>query len=111
MNDQQRELLNQVHSVAGKDSLIPPDKPYVYQEQLYDTLTHAAGLRKLHGLRHGYAQRRYKELSGWDCPFQGGSRRRDMTPEQRQIDDAVRLTVSRELGHNRISVTSVYLGS
>ncbi|GAB3112559.1 hypothetical protein GCM10027217_41860 [Pseudomaricurvus hydrocarbonicus] len=31
-----------------------------------------AGLSKLHGLRHAYAQERYRELTGWNAPANGG---------------------------------------
>lgn len=33
-----------------------------------------------------------------------------LTPEQRELDREVRLTISRELGHEREAVTAAYLG-
>ncbi len=69
-----------------------------------------AGLHHMHGLRHAYAQNRYEELTGWKCPAAGGSDSKSLTPEQREIDHEARLTISRELGHEREQVTAAYLG-
>jgi len=69
-----------------------------------------AGLFEMHGLRHAYAQNRYEELTGWKCPVAGGMESRDLTLEQRGIDRQARLSISRELGHERETVTCAYLG-
>lgn len=58
-----------------------------------------------HGLRHGYAARRYHEEAGVGAPVQVAAR------ADRQRDEDARLVVSRELGHSRKQITSVYLGS
>ena len=108
--DAQREVLNQAHKLAGKGSLIPPDRQYVQQLRLYEKHTAAAGMSKLHGLRHEYAQRRYRELTGWLAPVAGGPASRDLTPEQKATDQEVRLIISAELGHAREQITTVYLG-
>jgi hypothetical protein len=56
----------------------------------------------MHGLRHAYAQNRYyEELTGWKAPAAGGSESRALTLEQRAADREARLTISRELGHER----------
>jgi hypothetical protein len=34
-----------------------------------------------------------------------------MTPDERAVDDAVRLEISEELGHSRVDITHIYLGS
>jgi len=106
----QRVLLNQVHQVAGKGSLIPPEKSYVQQMHYYDRITHQAGLKKLHGLRHAYTQARYEAITGFKCPVQGGKNKRHMTPSERQKDERARLIISRELGHEREEITAIYLG-
>lgn len=106
----QREVLNQAHKLAGKGSLIPADRKYVQQLRLYEKHTAAAGMSKLHGLRHEYAQRRYHELTGWLAPVAGGPASRDLTPEQKVLDRSVRLLISEELGHSREQITTVYLG-
>ena len=64
----------------------------------------------MHGLRHAYAQERYEELTGWQCPAAGGPDRQSLTPEQRQLDGEARLTISQELGHEREQVTAAYPG-
>ncbi len=43
-----------------------------------------AGLRNLHGLRHAYAQRRYKELTEWEAPINGGPNSRQLTSERKR---------------------------
>ena len=63
----------------------------------------------MHGHRHQYAQERYRELTGWDAPAAGGPASRTLTPAQKEIDRAARLTISEELGHEREQVTAVYL--
>ena len=108
--DSQRDLLQQAHRLAGKGSLIPSTKNYVQQLHTYERLTSGAGLSRLHGLRHAYAQARYLELTGWPPPNAGGPARSSLTADQRSIDDRARLTVSEELGHSRIEITRVYLG-
>jgi hypothetical protein len=92
------------------DSMIPADKTYVEQLRLYEGLTKYAGLSKMHGLRHSYAQERYKELTEHDCPAQGGKTSRELTKEEKAQDLEARLQISRELGHEREEVTAVYLG-
>ncbi len=109
-NDEQRRLLEQAKALAGGGSLIPADRNYVQQLRRYEHQTARAGLKKLHGLRHGYAQRRYQELTGQPCPAQGGPRSKELTPEQRARDTEARLKISSELGHSREAITAVYLG-
>jgi hypothetical protein len=65
----------------------------------------------MHGLRHRYAQIRYETLTGWKAPKAGGPRVNQLDPTQRQKDRLARQQISRELGHERIAVTAVYLGS
>jgi len=69
-----------------------------------------AGISRAHGLRHTYAQRRYEDLAGWKSPHAGGPKSKDLTPDQRATDRAVRLAVSAEMGHAREEITAVYLG-
>ena len=57
-----------------------------------------------HGLRHGYANQRYKEISGQESPVQGGK-------VANKEDDAVaRQQIAEELGHSRADITNHYLG-
>ncbi len=108
---EQRALLDQAKALAGAGSLIPPNMKYVEQLNRYKTACIRMGLNKAHGLRHGYAQQRYLELTGRKCPACGGLSRRDMSPEIRQADREARQLITEELGHGRDEVTSVYLGS
>jgi hypothetical protein len=63
----------------------------------------------LHGHRHQYAQTRYRELTGWAAPAAGGPRSNELTPAQREIDREARLTISEELGHERVQIVGVYV--
>lgn len=106
----QREVLNRARGLTGFGSLIPSHRSYVHQLRVYEGNTLRAGLSQLHGLRHAYAQERYEELTGWKCPATGGPGSKSLTPEQRELDREVRLTISLELGHEREQVTAAYLG-
>ena len=68
------------------------------------------GYRKLHGLRHAYAQARYEELTGWKAPAAGGPVSRALSPGQKVMDRHARRTISHELGHIRLQISGVYLG-
>lgn len=107
---EQREVLDRAHQLAGRGSLIPADRNYVQQLRGYEGHTARAGLSKLHGLRHAYAQQRYLELTGWPCPAAGGPESKTLTPAQRAHDTEARLTISHELGHEREAITAVYCG-
>ena len=109
-NAEQRQLLDEAKQLAGTGSLIPRERTYVEQLQRFKAQCDEAGIDHVHGHRHHYSQTRYQELTGWACPAQGGPTSRQLTPEQMQIDRDARLTISGELGHNRESVTSIYLG-
>ena len=106
----QRELLDDVKRIAKGGSLIPKAKLYRHQLSNYDDTTQRLGFRNLHGLRHGYAQRRYEVMTGWKCPKNGGPTSRQMTEQEYAVDQRARLKVSQELGHNRIEITRTYLG-
>lgn len=106
----QREVLQRASTLAGKGSMIPPDKRYSTWLCTYEETTRLAGLRGLHGLRHGYAQARFEALAGFKSPLAGGPTRAQLSPEQISIDRQVRLQISAELGHGREEVTAIYLG-
>ena len=106
----QRNVLDRARRLAGFGSLIPSHRNYVHQLRVYEGNTLRAGLSRMHGLRHAYAQNRYTELTGWEPPVNGGPDSKRLSPEQREIDREARLTISRELGHERGAVTTAYLG-
>ena len=109
-NAEQRRFLDEAKRLAGKDSLIPADRTYVQQLRRFEYQCDRAGIHRVHGHRHQYAQERYRELTGWSAPAVGGPRSRELTREQKLIDREARLTISSELGHEREQVTAIYLG-
>ena len=110
-NDGQRAVLDAARRLAGGGALIPGGRNYVEQRRVYEKQTKAAGLARMHGLRHRYAQSRFERLAGWKAPAAGGPRQRSLAPSERRVDRAARLAVSRELGHGRVDAASVYLGT
>ncbi len=110
-NEQQRAVLDEVKQLAGNGSLIPADKSYKDQLQRFKAQCQAAGIYHVHGHRHKYAQDRYRELTGWLCPAQGGPKSKQLTLELKGLDRQARLIISAELGHGRRNVVSIYCGS
>ena len=109
--DEQRSVLDRVRQLAGNGSLIPSSRNYRQQLRIYERHTANAGLSKMHGLRHAYAQERYQELTGRPAPAAGGPIVKAVTAEQKLVDQEARLAISRELGHERIQVVGIYLGN
>ena len=109
-NEGQRRLLDEVKALARGGALIPPHLNYVKQLHRYEKQIRNAGLSRLHGLRHSYAQRRYIELTGWVCPVGGGLPSKELDPAQRTLDYEVRTLISSELGHARVEIAAVCLG-
>ena len=108
--DAQRQLLEDVRNLARGGALIPPERNYVEQRNRYDGQVRTAGIKNPHGLRHAYAQRRYEELTGWKAPLAGGPNRSALSKDERVLDEKARGVISRELGHDRTSITRIYLG-
>jgi integrase len=110
ITQEQRAVLDRARRLVGTGSLIPPQKSYIQQLRTYERHTTQAGLSKLHGLRHAYAQSYYQQLTGWACPAAGGPVSNSLNAEQRKLDHQARLTISRVLGHVREQISAVYLG-
>ena len=110
-NEKQRHELKNAYAQAVKNggSMIPKEKSYKSHLASFEAVTHGLGVGQTHGLRHGYAQTRYRELMGFDCPAVGGSR--SLSIDELAKDKEIRMLISEELGHSRINITSVYLGS
>ncbi len=106
----QRDLLDRARALAGNGSLIPADKNYKQQKNRYEGQCIRAGLSKMHGLRHAYAQRRFGELTGLQAPLAGGPNRAELTSDQRALVSKARAQISAELGHEREQITVTYLG-
>lgn len=109
--DTQRQALDNIRKVSINGCLIPPSKNYVQQLKKYENETIRVGLNKMHGLRHQYAQDKFKRLTGYDAPVNGGPKRKDMTPEERKKDTQARIELSKVLGHERMQIVAVYIGS
>ena len=93
-NEEQRRELDAAKSLAGRGSLIPADQRYVDQLRRFEHQCATAGIHRVDGHRHQYAQVRYQELTGWAAPAAGGPRSKELTPEQREVDRQARLTIS-----------------
>lgn len=93
---------------SAERSLIPESKTYITHRYTYDKQLRNSGIRS-HGLRHSYAQRRYKELTGWDGPLNGGPKQKELNYEQRRKDILARMILTEELGHSRIQITKNYV--
>ena len=83
---------------------------YVLMSLRLQAVCKAAGLHRMHGPRHQYAQARYEALTGWKAPAAGGPSTKMLTPEQRAQDFHARQIISYEFGHERLQVTTLYLG-
>ena len=109
---EQRELLERAKALAEKTperSLIP-EKTYKKHIKVYERQTYNAGIRSPHGLRHAYAQGRYKELTGWDAPVVGGWSSKDLkTEEEKKLDGWARQRITEEMGHGRAQITVLYV--
>ena len=106
----QKRLLQELHAAVGDGSLVPEGQSYISARKGLERATWAAGIRNMHGHRHWYAQWRYKSLTGQDAPAAGGKTYEQLNKIERATDYRARLTISRELGHNRIEITDAYLG-
>lgn len=103
-------MLQEAKQLAGAGSLIPAEMSYKEQFNRFKAQTAQAGLDRVHGLRHHYAQTRYAELTGWRSPATGGPTSKQPSAMQKVIDRQARLTISRELGHEHEAIMAVYLG-
>lgn len=106
---EQRQLVDEAKQLAGRGSLIPSAMMYVDQLRRFEHQCAVAGIHRVHGHRHQYAQMRYKQLTGWAAPAAGGPRSRDLSASERDLDRMARVTISRELGHERQQIVAVYL--
>jgi hypothetical protein len=109
---EQRAVIEQCKAYVGNTnrSLVPAGKTYYEQLKRYENQLSKAGINKAHGLRHAYAQRRYSDLTRWECSVKGGPLRRQLTSQKYDHDQQARVQISHELGNARIEVVAQYLG-
>lgn len=108
---EQRALLDRAKTLCATLSSSTSDpcrklsqwKNHYYQVVRSCGITRRDGITS-HGLRHQYANERYRELTGADSPVRGG------VAVDRDADHAAREVVAEELGHSRADVTTHYLG-
>lgn len=97
-------------SPSGSHNLLACDESYI--QFIWQTvrpareILHDFGLRGFHELRAAYACERYEQITGHPAPVNGG----DCYRQDQKLDRAARQVLSIELGHNRIDVTSTYIG-
>jgi hypothetical protein len=108
---EQRALLEEAKALAKGKSLVASGyKTYRDYLQHFRAECERVGIHGVHGYRHRYAQRRYQELTGWACPARGGPTSKELTKKQKAIDRKARGVISREMGHGRTQIVSVYCG-
>jgi integrase len=108
---QQRALLEQAKvfcTTRSSSTSDPQQKLHQWKSHYYQVvraccITRRDGITS-HGLRHEYANERYRDLTGAESPVRGGG------PADRDTDLAARHIVAEELGHSREGVTTHYLG-
>ncbi len=108
---EQRQLLDEAKALTNGKSLVAPSYK-TYRDYLHHFRQECrrAGIHRVHGHRHRYAQRRYHQLTGRECPARGGPTSKQLTKQQKKRDREAREVISREMGHGREQVTAVYLG-
>jgi len=108
---EKRAVLEKAKSMCGKtESSMDPMKNMAQWKNHYYAIIRAHGISRRslgvtsHGLRHGYAIRRYEDSTGEKAPVQGGKK------IAREEDQVARIELAEELGHSRGSITSAYIG-
>jgi len=108
---EQRALLDRAKEfcMTRSSSTSDPQRNLAQWKNHYYQVVRSCGITRKdgitgHGLRHQYANERYRELTGSDSPVRGGA------PVDRDADRAAREVVAEELGHSREGVTTHYLG-
>ncbi len=113
--DEQRELIERVKVIADQNPKgLVMAQPWRSLRQAIDHayyLLKKAGITKAamgisaHGLRHGYACKIYKQLTGEDAPVMGGGLVDPITHKWAVHEISIRL------GHSRDDIVSAYIGS
>lgn len=100
-----------VRNQLGGQNLLRPDETLddlVNDGEVHQArkILHEFGIKGYHELRAAWACERYEEISGATAPIlQTGK-----SPGQ-ENDDQFRLTLARDLGHDRIDVVAAYIGA
>lgn len=106
----QLDALGRAAAAQGEArSLVPPEQSWAQWREgglreARQTLQ-AQGISRIHELRSAYAFERYRQHTRGHKPRLAGGQ------ASKAVDRAARLTIARELGHSRVSITVSYLGS
>jgi site-specific recombinase XerD len=115
----QRDVLERAKLIAAnnrKGTLSVPGKNLAQSKSYFYYRIRRHGISKdglgvtAHGLRHQFAARRYREITGFDTPVSGGSPRA-IDSEVKAADLQAGREISVQLGHFRSSITKAYVGS
>jgi integrase len=112
INDRQHAAIQHACTLVTRptESLADPSLKLQQAERRFYKVVGVVGITKkklgvtVHGLRHGFAHRRYQDKTGSPVPIAGGG------SHDRAADHKARMTISKELGHARKGITSAYLG-
>ena len=108
---EQRELLAEMKTLKQNDSLIPAGMSYEKYISHRDHHLAKVNIRQAHGLRYYYAQQRYITLSkGLVPPKLCKGDKVILTKQEVALDFSARTIVSKEMGHERLEITVLYLG-
>jgi len=113
VTDEQKQVLDEAKALCHdkNDSMIPRMKEQGAWLKHYYRVVNRHGISREngitpHGLRHGYAHRLYEQ--------EAGVKPKAVTGNSVEVDSVVdrlaRLIVSQQLGHNRESISSAYIG-
>lgn len=117
-------LLESAAKLQGKHhSLVPGNLSYAaFRRFAYRQLNGTGVYRTtFHQLRHTYAQDRYRAITGFPCPVSTGNSKKTHRAAMRlehklssldylELDRTARQSISEELGHCRLSISSAYVG-
>jgi hypothetical protein len=115
VNDRQVQLLQEIAVFQEKNgdySMIPHEMKFSTYRNYVQEHSHDIGIHG-HGLRHQWAQDRFLQLSGMDCPIAGGPQYSNLSTEEKNRWDLAAAIVNQELGHgkDRLDITATYIGS
>lgn len=115
----QRETIERAKVIAAKHpkgTLSIPGKTLAQSKSHFYYLVRKHGIRKdglgvtAHGLRHQFAARRYRQITGFDTPASGGAPVA-VNQDVKAVDLKASQEISIQLGHFRPSIARAYLGS
>jgi hypothetical protein len=110
MHPSQAALIEDIRLFSGKKHLFSQKNTYEQNLWQFDSQLRRNGLNKICLLRNIYMQNRYKAITGWESPLNGGITRKELTLAQRELDDKARIIISQEMGYTRSDTTKNYIG-